>query len=137
MPVFRDAYVVRIHVPVEAATGAALASGDGGALERDPHLAAIVALVRSDPWLGNFGLYDGVIEAAVGVESFHPSDAARPVAGSAGSVAAVPSVTLTLYAPGAASEAQIAATLDRILALHPWEVPVIEFTRTTLVGRSE
>ena len=135
MPSFRPALMLRVHVPVEAETCRAVAQGDGAAVDRDPALAAMLAAIRADPLLGDFGLYRGVVEISAGLESFMPTDAARPVSGTAGDVSVSPTVILTTYIADDAEEGAVEAALDRIVAAHPWEMPVIELTATRLAGR--
>ncbi|QSR16910.1 hypothetical protein CA833_06885 [Novosphingobium sp. KA1] len=118
--------MVRIHVPVAAETLAAMLAGDGAAAERDPVLAAVLAVIREDNPLGDFGLYKGVFELSPGWESFQPGADARPTLGEAGRTTLSPTAILAVHAPCPPEDAAFAAALDRILAIHPWEVPVIE-----------
>jgi hypothetical protein len=61
---FRPARALRIHCPVAEPVLARLLAGDRQALEDDPALAAMLAIVRGDNPLGDFGLYRGVMELA-------------------------------------------------------------------------
>lgn len=132
----RDATLVRIHVPVAPATLAAMLAGDGEAAERDETLAAILAVIRDGNPLGDFGLYGGVVEIAPGWESFRSGADARPTLGAAGESSLSPTVILTTYAPCAPDDPALLAAIDRLLDVHPWEVPVIEVTATRLAQRS-
>jgi hypothetical protein len=60
-----------------------------------------------------------------------PRDAV-PTLGSAGAATLSPTVILTTYA---AAEADIGPALAAILAVHPWEVPVIELAQAELLIR--
>jgi hypothetical protein len=128
----RSVTAVKIHCPVSAQTLEAMLAGDATAIERDQTAAAILAIIRSDNPLGDFGLYHGVSEIGVGWESFIPSPDAVPTLGSAGAATLSPTVILTTYA---AAEADIGPALAAILAVHPWEVPVIELAQAELLIR--
>lgn len=131
----RPARALRIHCPVAQLVLARLLDGDQRALEDDPALAAMFAIVRGDNPLGDFGLYRGVMEVSPGWELFTPTATARPTAGTAGENAVSPTVVLTIHLPHDAPQDRIDAAIDAILRAHPWEVPVIELTETRLVTR--
>lgn len=128
----RRVTAVKVHCPVSRETLAALLSGDAAALERDAIAAALLAVIRSDNALGDFGLYHGVAKIGIGWESFTPSPTATPTLGSAGATALSPTVVLTTYAP---AEADIDEALGALMAAHPWEVPVIELAEVELLVR--
>lgn len=128
----RQVTVVKIHCPVTPETLHAALAGDATVLERDPTAAAILAVIRSDKALGDFGLYHGVVEIGTGWESFTPSPDAAPTLGTAGTATLSPTVILTSYV---AAEADIEGALAALLAAHPWEVPVIELSQAELLVR--
>ncbi len=128
----RRVTVVRIHCPVSPETLEAMLAGDATALERDRTAAAILAVIRSDKTLGDFGLYHGVVEIGIGWESFTPSPDAAPALGSAGAATLSSTVILTTYA---AAEADIEGALAALMAAHPWEVPVFELAQAELLLR--
>ncbi|MFY8195129.1 hypothetical protein [Novosphingobium sp. B1] len=128
----RRAVAVKIHCPVTAETLAAMIAGDSGALERDITAAAILAVIRADNPLGDFSLYKGVCEVALGWESFQPGAEARPTLGSADMRTLSPTIILTTYAQ---ADAEIEPALAALMAAHPWEVPVIEITEVDLLIR--
>lgn len=127
--------LVRIHVPVAARTLAAMLAGDGEAGERDPVLGRILAVIREDNPLGDFGLYTGVAEIGLGWESFRPAADARPTLGKAGEASLSPTVIVTVHAPCPPDDPALAESVDRLLAIHPWEVPVIEIAPIMLACR--
>ena len=131
----RKARAVRIHCPVATETLTALLSGDTTTLNRDPVLSAMLAVIREQPALGDFGLYNGVAEVALGWETFAPGPAAKPTLGASGEVALSPTVTLTTWIGEGTSDIAVEAALDALLAAHPWEVPVIELTETQVLLR--
>lgn len=122
--------MLRIHCPVAPETFAALVAGQGAALEADPAASAVLAAIRA-AGLGDFGRYTGVVEAALGIEIFTPTAAARPAQGRAGVTSHVPTVILTTWAEMA--PAALDAALVAIAAAHPWEVPVIEVSEARLL----
>ncbi len=128
----RRVTAVKVHCPVSPDTLVALLAGDAGALEYDPVAAALLAVIRSDNALGDFGLYHGIAEIGIGWESFRPLSGAAPALGSTGSTVLSPTVILTTYA---AAEADIDAALSALMAAHPWEIPVIELAEVELLVR--
>jgi len=131
----RDATLVRIHVPVTAETLAAMLNGIGAAAERDPVLAQILAVIREDNPLGDFGLYKGVFELSPGWEGFRPGRDAQPTLGKPGDATLSPTVIVSVHAPCPPEDPAFAAALERIMAIHPWEVPVVEISSVRLAVR--
>lgn len=127
---------VSVHVPVAAETLAALLAGDRSALEEDPVMARMLAILRAPGALGDFGIYRGVAEIGLGWETFAPTPAANPTLGTAGEVHHSPTVTLTTWIPAAAPQDSIDAALAALMDAHPWEVPVIEVIETLLLVRA-
>lgn len=124
--------VIRIHCPVSAIMLARLQAGEAAALADDPVLSAIVGMIRGSDVLGAIGPYRGVFELGFGLESFVPGAQAVPTTGRAGEATVVPTVVVKTYA---AQEANLDAALAAIVAVHPWEVPVIELGSAELAGR--
>jgi hypothetical protein len=123
--------VVRVHCPVSANVLARLQAGEAAALADDALLSAVVGVIRGSDVLGAIGPYRGVFELGFGLESFVPQAEAVPTTGRAGEPAVVPTVVVKSYA---AEGADIAAELAAIVAVHPWEVPVIEVGSVVLAG---
>ena len=128
----RSARRIRIHCPVARATLAALLAADPEAIERDPASAAMLAIIRADNPLGDFGLYRGVFEVAFGLEGFIPTAAARPTLGGAGAAALSPTVIITTYAAADADPGAVDAAIEALVRAHPWEIPVIELADVEL-----
>lgn len=124
--------VVRVHCPVTGNVLARLQAGEAAALGDDPVLAGVVGVIRGSDVLGAIGPYSGVFELGFGLESFVPGAEALPTTGRAGEAAVVPMVVVKTYA---AMGADIEAALVAIVAVHPWEVPVIEVGTVEMVGR--
>lgn len=131
----REATMLRIHVPVAQETLTAMLAGDGAAVEREPVLAAILATIREDNQLGNFGFYKGVVEIGLGWESFVPGHDATPALGEPGKASLSPTVVVKVHAPCRAEDPMFRQAVDRIMAIHPWETPVIEIAPLRLVQR--
>ncbi|MPS67412.1 MAG: hypothetical protein E2586_02840 [Novosphingobium sp.] len=127
--------MLRVHVPVTQETLAAMLAGDGEAAERDPVLASILATIREDNQLGNFGFYKGVVEMGLGWESFVPGQDATPTVGESGKISLSPTVVVKVHAPCRADDPTFRQAVDRIMAIHPWETPVIEIAPLRLVCR--
>jgi len=131
----RSVRIIRVYCPVAAATLTALIAGDVAVTERDPTLAAMLAIVRDDNALGDFGLYRAVAELSPGWELFTPTAAARPTLGAAGSSQASATVVLNIHVDATIDDAALDPLLDRLLAAPPWEVPVIELSSAALLMR--
>lgn len=131
----REATMLRIHVPVAQETLAAMLGGDGAAAERDPVLGAILTTIRQDNQLGNFGYYNGVVEIGLGWESFVPGHDATPTLGEPGKTSLSPTVVVKVHAPCRPEDPAFRQAVDRIVAIHPWETPVIEIAPLRLVCR--
>lgn len=132
----RSAKALRLYCPISAATLGRLLSGDQLAIEDDPALARMLAIIRSGTPLGDFGDYRSVVELAPGWELFTPGDAARPTLGEAGASQTSATAILTLYAPGDAAEAELSAAIAALIEAHAWEVPVIEIADCRLLVRA-
>ncbi|SFF78118.1 hypothetical protein SAMN05518801_101475 [Novosphingobium sp. CF614] len=75
------------------------------------------------------------MEIGIGWESFRPGADARPILGKAGKASLSPTVTVSVHAPCAPDDPALLAAVDRLLSVHPWEVPVIEIARMVLACR--
>lgn len=126
---------LRVHCPMAPGSWQRLLSGDGAALAEDPVVAAMLAIARDGTPLGDFGLYRGVVELSPGWEMFTPSADARPTLGSAAAETLSPTLILTFHIAEDADPVAVDAAVARILAAHPWEVPVIEWDETRIVLR--
>jgi hypothetical protein len=137
-PSFRTRPVtsIRIHCPVDAMTLDALLAGEGSALEQDETLAAMLAIVRRDTTLGDFGLYHSVVEASPGWELFTPGASANPTLGRAGAAETSPTVILTVHVAEGTPATELDRALADLLAAHPWETPVVEMCQTHLLVRA-
>lgn len=124
--------VVRVHCPVSGNILARLQAGEAAALADDAVLAGVVGVIRGSEVLGAIGPYRGVFELGFGLESFVPGAEAVPTTGRPGQAEVVPTVVVKTYA---AAGADIAEALAAIVAVHPWEVPVIEVATVEMVGR--
>ncbi|WP_223805156.1 hypothetical protein [Tsuneonella flava] len=132
----RAVTALKIHCPLDDDTLALLMRGQVEEIHPDCALARVIAVVRGDNPLGDFGLYQSVIELGAGWELFTPGAAARPALGDAGANTVSPTAILTVYIPADAVEGAVSAAIDAIVAAHPWEVPVIEIASTALVTRA-
>ena len=119
---------IRIHCPIGRETFVALTAGDLNAIERDPTAARVLAVIRANNSLGDFGLYQGVFEIALGVEGFTPTARSRPTTGCAGTNSLSPTAIITTYIDAAADAVTIQAAISALMSAHPWEIPVIELS---------
>ena len=122
----RSVRTIRVHCPIGQETFAALAQGRLEAIESDPVAAPILALIRAENELGDFGLYKGVFELSLGVEGFRPTAAAAPTLGDPRANTLSPTAILTTYVDGSVAEERLAPLLAELVRRHPWEIPVIE-----------
>jgi len=131
----RQVRVVRLSWPVESATLAALQSGDAEALDRDPSFARLLGALRAENPLGDFGLYRAVAEVSPCWELFQPQDGSSPTLGSAGESRVSTNLMVTIHVDAEVPQDQFEAAIDTLVALHPWEVPVIEISTAELAVR--
>ena len=131
----RSVRVLRLSWPVEPATLAALQAGDPEALDRDPSFARLLSALRADNPLGDFGLYQAVAEVSPCWELFQPQTGASPALGAACQPQVSTNLMVTIHVDASAPDAEFEAVLDWLVALHPWEVPVIEISLAELALR--
>jgi hypothetical protein len=132
----RQVRVLRLSWPVDPITLAALQGGRAEALEADPSFARLLAALRADNPLGDFGLYQAVAEVSPCWELFQPQGGAQPTLGTAGQPQVSTNLMVTIHVDAAAPAAEFEAVLDWLVALHPWEVPVIEISTAELAVRT-
>lgn len=135
MDLRRKVRVLRLSWPVDPGTLAALQAGQTDALDQDPSLAGLLAALRADNPLGDFGLYQAVAEISPCWELFQPQGGANPTLGTAGAPQVSTNLMVTIHVDAAAPQAEFEAVLDRLVDLHPWEVPVIEISEAELALR--
>ena len=105
-----------------------------GALDDEGGLADLYAILDADNPLGDFGTYRAVAEVTPGWELFRPGAGAKPVRGTIGRREVSPSLMVTIHIPGEAAQAQVDAAIARLLAVHPWEIPVVEVSEVALAA---
>ena len=132
LPRLRLVRAVRIHCPIAPETFAALAKGQLGVIETDPVAAAILAMIRQDNELGDFGLYRNVFEISLGLEGFTPTPAASPTLGAADANTLSPTAVITTYVAAEVPDARLSALLAELAGRHPWQIPVIEIGEVRL-----
>ncbi|MXO64804.1 hypothetical protein [Altericroceibacterium endophyticum] len=131
----RAVKALKVYCPVDRPTMDLLMRGQLPADDQSSALATILDLVRADNPLGDFGAYKSVVELATGLETFVPGHDAHPTLGQAGATEVSLTAILTIYIPADAPEDSVERVIDKIVAAHPWEVPVIEISETALVTR--
>ena len=131
----RRAWAIRLAWPVSSAVLLRLQAGDMAALDCEEGLAKVYAILDADNPLGDFGPYQAVAEVTPGWELFRPGEDAKPARGTAGQREVSPSLMITIHIPGEAPQAAVDAALARLLAAHPWEIPVIEVAEVALAVR--
>lgn len=133
----RKVRVLRLSWPVEPLTLAALQSGSGDALEADPSFAKLLAALRADNPLGDFGLYQAVAEVSPCWELFQPQGGAVPTLGAAGQSQISTNLMVTIHVDAEVPEDAFELILNWLVAIHPWEVPVIEISNAELALRAD
>ncbi|BCW08676.1 hypothetical protein [Arthrobacter sp. NtRootA1] len=127
---------LRIHWPIPLDTMTQLASGDLGALESDAGIASLLQTLTTTPELGGFGNYHHVFESSAGFEGFTVAEGANPTLGSVGQRTISPTFVFTTYFDDSLSEQAVHELVQRIVDIHPWEVPVIEVSGPLSVSSS-
>lgn len=134
---YRKVRVIRVSWPVDPATVRAALAGDMTALETDASFARLLSVLRDYSCLGDFGQYRGVAEVTPCWELFEPQPGAIPAQGKVGQPQASTNLMVTLHADAAVSQDQFDAVVARLVAAHPWEVPVIEVSEGVLALRPD
>ena len=119
---------LRVHWPVVSETFSRLAKGDTETFKDEAGIAALLQAVSESPDLGDFGNYRHVFESGLGFEGFTCTEAANPTLGQAGQRTISPTFVFTTYFDAALDDAAVERFLQRVVDIHPWEVPVIELT---------
>lgn len=119
---------LRVHWPISAETFARIAAGDAGAVQQDPGLAVLLQAVEQFPDLGDFGNYKHVFESGIGFEGFSCGEGATPTLGRVGEQTLSPTFVFTTYFDASLDDAVLERAMQELVAIHPWELPVIEVT---------
>ena len=127
---------LRIHWPISTETMTQLASGDLQALNSDPGIASLLDALQSTPELGGFGNYHHVFESSAGYEGFTVAEGANPTLGTVGHRTISPTFVFTTYFDDSLDKCTVQALVQRIVDIHPWEVPVIEVSGPLSVSSS-
>ncbi|MDR6688073.1 hypothetical protein J2Y41_003651 [Arthrobacter sp. 1088] len=127
---------LRIHWPIPLDTMTQLASGDLGALESDAGIASLLQALTVTPELGGFGNYHHVFESSAGFEGFTVAEGANPTLGSVGQRTISPTFVFTTYFDDSLPDQAVHELVQRIVDIHPWEVPVIEVSGPLSVSSS-
>jgi hypothetical protein len=127
---------LRIHWPIPIETMTQLASGDLEALESDAGIASLLQALTATPELGGFGNYHHVFESSAGFEGFTVAEGANPTLGSVGQRTISPTFVFTTYFDDSLSNQAVHELVQRIVDIHPWEVPVIEVSGPLSVSSS-
>jgi len=117
---------LRVHWPIASETFSRLARGDGEAFKEEAGIAALLQALSESPVLGDFGNYRHVFESGLGFEGFTCTDGANPTLGQVGQRTISPTLVFTTYFDAALDDVAVERILQRIVDIHPWEVPVIE-----------
>lgn len=113
---------ITIHIPIDKSE-LYDPKDPSSVLATSEPLKSIIALLQRSAPIGRIANYDGVYELSVGFEGFTPASADRL---DAGTNAIWNSAELVIYCEPEVLEADINAFLLEVLALHPWEYPMIE-----------
>ena len=132
----KQAWAIRLAWPVSSAVLLRLQSGDMAALDCEDGLAALYAILDADNPLGDFGSYQAVAEVTPGWEIFRPGADAKPTRGTTGQREVSSSLMVTIHIPGEVPRAEVDAAIARVLAAHPWEIPVVELSEVALAARA-
>lgn len=119
---------LRVHWPVSSETFTRIAAGEVSALQRDPGISELLAAVEQFRDLGDFGNYKHVFESGLGLEGFTCSEGAEPTLGKVGEQTVSPTFVFTTYFDAATDNDVVEQFLQELMAIHPWELPVIEVT---------
>ena len=133
----RKVWAIRLAWPVSSAVLLRLHAGDMAALDCEDGLASLYAILDGDNPLGDFGAYQAVAEVTLGWELFRPGAGAKPTRGMVGQREISPSLMITIHIPDETPQAEVDAAIARLLAAHPWEIPVVEVSEVALAALSQ
>ncbi len=119
---------LRVHWPISAETFSRIAAGNADAVQQDPGLAKLLKAVEQFPDLGDFGNYKHVFESGIGFEGFSCGEGATPTLGRVGEQTLSPTFVFTTYFDSALDDSVLERAMQELVAIHPWELPVIEVT---------
>lgn len=117
---------LRVHWPISAETFSRIAAGNADAVQQDAGLAELLKAVEQFPDLGDFGNYKHVFESGIGFEGFSCGEGATPTLGQVGEQTLSPTFVFTTYFDSALDDAVLERAMQKLVAIHPWELPVIE-----------
>lgn len=128
---------IRIYWPVQPETFAEVVAGNAAVFADSPDVRPLREALSSFPEVGDFGDYKTVTEVSIGFEGFTVGPGAQPTLGSAGERTISPTLAVTTHVESELGSRRLTEILERIVEVHPWEVPVIEVTEgVTLVSRA-
>ncbi|MFF2840719.1 hypothetical protein [Paenarthrobacter sp. NPDC057981] len=127
---------LRIHWPISVETMTRLGQGEPNALEADAGIVRLLDTLKASPELGGFGNYHHVFESSAGFEGFTVAEGANPTLGNVGQRTISPTFVFTSYFDAALDEPSVRLLVQRIVEIHPWEVPVIEVSGPLSVSTS-
>ncbi|UUL76081.1 hypothetical protein NG819_19315 [Pseudarthrobacter sp. Fe7] len=127
---------LRVHWPISTETFSRLAAGQITALQQDQGLAALLQSVEEFHDLGDFGNYKHVFESALGLEGFTCGEGAVPTLGCVGERTVSPTFVFTTYFDAALDDSAVEQFMQKLMDIHPWEVPVIEVSGPVSVSGS-
>ena len=67
---------------------------------------------------------------------FSPTEDAEPTLGEVGSTTRSPTAILIVYVPMEASREAVDNAIRALLEAHPWEIPIVELSETSLLTRA-
>ncbi|MBT2586941.1 hypothetical protein [Arthrobacter sp. ISL-95] len=127
---------LRIHWPIPTEILTRLAGGDLQALNSDAGVTSLLEELQATPELGGFGNYHHVFESSAGFEGFTVGEGANPTLGTIGQRTISPTFVFTTYFDDSLDQSTVQALVQRIVDIHPWEVPVIEVSGPLSVSSS-
>jgi len=123
----KECSVIRIYVPLEMEEMSdELPQSQGRLRTRSPYLSKILDILATSEGVGQLGNYCSVYELADGEEWYTPMQSAHPNLGKPEVESGVRIAVVTTYAVGM-SRPQIEDFLEKVVRVHPWEHPVIEY----------
>ena len=128
---------ITVYGPASRRAWLALLAGDPAAVEADPAVAPLLAVLRAQPEFGALGPYRNVFELSGGHESFTPDAGAQPTFGHAGETSTTASVAITTYVAAGVAEQRLTDLVALLAAAHPWELPVIEVCAVQVLAPGE
>lgn len=105
---------IEVYTPITKESFLEVVEGNIDVIFSDNYAKDILSLLKNNKLNGNFGNYKEVLEISLGIESYTPSE-----------FSGVHNIKITAFLDKDADREEIYNLVKEIIAIHPWEHPVM------------